>query len=347
MRLLVRADGWNAIGAGHVMRCLALAHAWRAQGGTVTFISFCDSDALAARLRAGCDHMVRLDHPHPSESDRVRLLEVAAQHPGSPVVLDGYGFDASYHRPLRMGGHPLLLLDDHVHQPSYDADWVLNQNALAKPELYRRLGSAAKLLLGPSFALIRGEFVAYHSWVRPPVEVARRVLVTLGGSDPGNVTQDVVRGAALASEPDWLVRIIVGHSNSNMASLMALVATQKLPFEISRAVDDMPAQMRWADLAISAAGSTIWELAYMQVPALLIKTADNQGTNSKDLDTKGVARDLGCPDGDLVERVGRGLRELSPDGARRAEMARAGRALVDGLGARRVIEVIAAGASQA
>jgi UDP-2,4-diacetamido-2,4,6-trideoxy-beta-L-altropyranose hydrolase len=92
-RLIVRADGSNAVGAGHLMRCLALTHAWRARGGAVTFVSYCESDALAQRLAAASDELLRLPAPHPSDADRARLLEVADRHPGATVALDGYGFD--------------------------------------------------------------------------------------------------------------------------------------------------------------------------------------------------------------------------------------------------------------
>jgi len=342
-RLVVRADGWKAIGAGHLMRCLALAHEWRQQGGTVTFVTHCDSDALAARLAAGCDELVRLLAPPPSPADLPLLAAVLGRYPGAPVVLDGYGFDATYHDRVRVGGHPLLVIDDHAHLPSYNATWVLNQNAVASPELYRRLGSSATLLLGPSFSLLRGEFAAYQDWTRPRTDVARRVLVTLGGSDPDNVTAVALRAAAAAAagSPDATVRVIAGHSNPNVDDLRALAAALSPACEVVQGADDMPAQMVWADLAISAAGTTSWELAYMQLPALLITTADNQGTNAAALERRGVARDMGRPDAELAERVARAMAPLMSSRAIRARMARAGRALVDGRGAGRVVAALA------
>ena len=44
--LLVRADADARMGTGHLMRCLALAQAWQADGGQVIFLSHCESDAL-------------------------------------------------------------------------------------------------------------------------------------------------------------------------------------------------------------------------------------------------------------------------------------------------------------
>jgi UDP-2,4-diacetamido-2,4,6-trideoxy-beta-L-altropyranose hydrolase len=340
--LLIRADGHRAIGAGHVMRCLALASAWRARGGAVTFITFCDSDALAARLRAGCDELVRFGQPGPSDDDRARLRAVAAAHPGAIVVLDGYGFTAPYHHMVRTAGHPLLVLDDHAHLAGYDVDWILNQNTIASPALYHGRVANASLLLGPSFALLRGEFAAYRDWLRSPRSDAHKLLVTLGGSDPDNVTRDVVLAVATVSGPDTVVRVVAGHSNAHAAGLKELCARQRFSCEVLQGVDDMPAQMIWADLAISAAGSTIWELAYMQLPALLITTADNQGTNAAGLQARSVARDVGRPDGQLGARLAASLRELAHAGGRLTDMATAGRALVDGRGAERVVDALLA-----
>jgi len=341
MQLVIRADGHRAIGAGHVMRCLALAEAWRRRGGTVTFVVFADSDRLAERLRAGCDALVRLERPHPSPADGVRLLEVAAVHPGAPVVLDGYGFDGAYHQMVRAAGHPLLVLDDHAHLPAYDVDWVLNPNALASPALYRRQGSRAALLLGPTYALLRAEFLAWKDWVRPaPASGARHFLVSLGGSDPRNVTWRMLQGmaGALGSVQGAQVRIVVGHSNPNAGDLRAYAAGAPFGCEVLIGVDDMPAQMTWADLALGAAGVTTWEMAYMQLPSLLATVADNQGTNAALVAAREAARDLGGLDAGLEARIADAVRALLGDSRALSVMAAAGRALVDGGGAARVAE---------
>jgi len=341
MRLIVRADGSTAVGAGHVMRCLALTHAWRERGGAVTFVSYCESDALAKRL-GDASELVRLPAPHPSEADRARLLELAARHPGATVVLDGYGFDSGYHQPLRARGHRLLILDDHAHQSHYDADWILNQNTIATPELYRGRTAGAVLLLGPTFALLRGEFLAHRAWTRPPPARARRILITLGGSDPDNVTREVLRGVAQAVSPDAEVRVIAGHSNPHVEGLRALAAAQAFSCVILNGVDDMPAEMMAADLAISAAGTTTWELAFLQLPALIVTTADNQGTNAAGLQRRGAALDLGRPDAGLRDRIATALRDLASDARALDAMAHAGRAVIDGQGGSRVVDALLA-----
>src|SRR5262249_3262600 len=51
-RLIIRADAGAHIGAGHVMRCLALAERWQQSGGDVTFLTKALSPPMQARLKA-------------------------------------------------------------------------------------------------------------------------------------------------------------------------------------------------------------------------------------------------------------------------------------------------------
>lgn len=100
--------------------------------------------------------------------------------------------------------------------------------------------------------------------------------------------------------------------------------------------NDMPALMADADLAVTAGGTTVWELAFMGLPALTIILAENQRSNGDALQKLGIAQNLGWHAGLSPEHIADALKPLLEDRSVRCEMSRRGRDLVDGLGSLRV-----------
>lgn len=305
--LLVRADASPAIGLGHAMRCLALAQAHRDAGGEAVFAMEDPPEPFAARLaREGCELR--------DAAETAALAREAAW-----VVLDGYHFDAAYERTLRAAAR-LLVLDDH--DADHDADLILRQG------LGARAGDG--VLAGSRYALLRREFRAWETPPRPIACDVSRVLVTLGGGDPGPLIETVL---AAVARPDHEVQWITG----------ALNPRRDAPPGVEVVVDatDMPERMHWADLAVTAAGSTSWELARVGTPQVAIELADNQRPVARALEQHGIAVRAGWHadlDGAALAAAIDGL-----TAGRRAEMSRRGRATVDGQGAVRVLEAMGLG----
>ncbi|MGQ9755923.1 MAG: UDP-2,4-diacetamido-2,4,6-trideoxy-beta-L-altropyranose hydrolase, partial [Desulfotomaculales bacterium] len=193
--LIIRADANAWIGTGHLMRCLALAQAWQDHGGKVVFITACNSPFLKQRLRNEGFDVVGLQYVHPDPADLKTTMNVLAVHPGAWLVLDGYHFDFTYQRLVKEAGHQLLVIDDMAHLDRYNADIVLNQNIHAH-NLHYFCEPYTRLLLGTKYVLLRREFWSWRNYKREVPEVAKKVLVTMGGSDPGNVTLKVIRALA-------------------------------------------------------------------------------------------------------------------------------------------------------
>ena len=258
--LLIRADADTRMGTGHVMRCLALAQAWQDAGGQVTFLSAALPPGLESRLNAEGMTLVTLD------ADAAQTALVAQELGADWVVLDGYHFDAGSQRALKDAGARLLVLDDNGDSDAYSADLVLNQNVHARAEWYASRAPDTRLLLGTRYALLRREFRVRHDRPRGTPKVARKVLVTLGGSDPDNVTLKVLDALALIRAESLDVTVVVGGGSPHRASLEDAAARMPFPVRVVVNAANMPELMAWADVAISAAGSTVWELAFSRRP---------------------------------------------------------------------------------
>jgi UDP-2,4-diacetamido-2,4,6-trideoxy-beta-L-altropyranose hydrolase len=314
--LLIRADAGPAIGSGHLMRCQALAQAWEESGGSAIFVDAADAEPGSA-------------------PDADRTIGLAREHDAAWVAIDGYHFDARYQCRLKESVPALLAIDDQGNAGRYCADVVLNQNLHADASLYRDRAPDTRLLLGPHYALLRREFRQWRQWSRTIAPRAKRVLVTLGGADPANVTLTVIEALRQMSDVEAL--IVVGAHNPHAGMLAEAVRGTNIRLE--RNVISMAELMAWADVAVSAAGSTCWELAFMGLPALVMPIAKNQQPVAERLDAAGVA--IRIASGDLLQI----LPQLMADEERRETMSRRGRALVDGEGARRVVDQLTLGLS--
>jgi UDP-2,4-diacetamido-2,4,6-trideoxy-beta-L-altropyranose hydrolase len=283
------------MGTGHVMRMIALAQAWQDGGGEAVFACAEITPALRERLaQEGFALKEITAQPGSAEDLAATCALICQSEEKNPVVaLDGYQFDADFQLGLKKAGCRLLVMDDYGHAAFYHADWVLNQNLPAREELYASRAPHTRLLLGTKFALLRREFLNYRGWQRQIPEIARKVLVTLGGADPDNVTGKVIEALAPL---DIEVKVVVGGSNPHLPELQQAVEgmkTQAAKIELVINPADMPGLMAWADLAIAAGGSTAWELAFMGLPFFTIILAENQVHLANALDSLGATTCLG------------------------------------------------------
>lgn len=161
--------------------------------------------------------------------------------------------------------------------------------------------------------------------------------MTLGGSDLDNVTLKVLEALALVSSDRLEATVVLGGGNPHRASLEDAASRAAFPIRVIVNAPNVPGLMADADLAVSAGGSTCWELAFLGVPALLLVTAKNQQGIALGLDEAGAAESRGWAGDVTPTALAEALARLAQDAPRRAEMSRRARALVDGRGAERVL----------
>jgi UDP-2,4-diacetamido-2,4,6-trideoxy-beta-L-altropyranose hydrolase len=333
--LLIRCDASVTMGTGHAMRCLALAQAWQDAGGKVTFAMAAATPSIEARLRIEGVKVVRLAVSSGSAQDSAQTCGLAHQEKAAWVVVDGYQFGSAYQTALRTPGLKVLFVDDHGDSSQYPADLVLNQNLHAGEGLYHGRAAHTRLLLGPRYILLRREFAFWRKRTFGIASRARRILVTMGGSDPDNVTEQILK--ILLTEPDLELTVVVGGSNPHLANIEHLVEGANRPIRLLKDVSDMPALMVWADLVVSGAGTTSWEICMMGLPAALCVLAPNQKGIAADLARLGAAAHLGHAGKVPGDETRKTLCELMQSQAKRAKMSARGREIVDGYGAERVL----------
>ena len=340
--LLIRADASAAIGTGHVMRCLALAQAWREVGGHVIFALAAGGAELEQRLHSEGASVVRVSGEIGSREDASETAQLCRRCRADWLILDGFHFSQSYRESVKTGAFRLLLLDDHGEHAPYNCDLVLNTNPFAADAMYPRRAEQTCFLLGSQFALLRREFLGFAMRTPHIAATARRVLVTFGGADPHNVTLRVVEALQEISDVQLDITVVVGASNPHRASLSAALETSSHVARLLSNVENMPEVMTQADLAISAGGGTCYELAIMQVPMFLITMASNHEQTVEAYSRTKAAYSAGWFDALGCESLAVSLRSLIGDLKLRKELVENARRMVDGKGAQRVVEAMCA-----
>jgi spore coat polysaccharide biosynthesis predicted glycosyltransferase SpsG len=102
----------------------------------------------------------------------------------------------------------------------------------------------------------------------------------------------------------------------------------------------MPELLAWADLAITAGGSTSWEMAFMGLPALMLVLSKDQESIADSLEQRGVVRNLGWADRVSPEQLATAIHSLRNNAGLREKMSAAGGHLVDGRGSQRVAHAL-------
>lgn len=358
LRVAFRVDASQAIGTGHVMRCLALADAVKAAGGTCLFVMR-DLAGHLGKLVSEHGHMVAMlvatgcppanpDDKYtawleadPAADARETLAALGTGQPWTWLIVDHYALDDTWQSAVRSRGTRIAVIDDLADRP-HDCDLLIDQNLQGWTGRYDRLlPPDCVRLLGPQYALLRPEFGKLRAEMsRTPENPVRRMLVFLGGMDAPGLTEsslaalEVVRGAESRAD------VVIGRGNLRADSIRAWCSARPW-ITVHGGDSDLGALMSVADIAIGASGATTWERACLGLPTVLIVIAANQLPIAAAVAAAGAAIVAGEWRSVSVDDITGATKPLIHDQGLRVRMSKAAAALGDGEGCQRVVEVLA------
>lgn len=341
-KVLFRMDAGPHIGLGHLQRCLSLATALKELGVSSLFLA---NEHHSSRQRV--DHfgfpIVTLPEAESwTAEDAENTIKVALQDGCNTVLVDSHEVRADFLAQVRSAGMYVIARDD-LAQYSFPCQMVVNGNADACQLSYCSSSGDTLFLLGPKYTVLGQEY--WESPERMVPNVVANVLVIVGGSDPFNLTPTILSVLdSLLGE--FTVTVVIGPYFQNVSEVEATAGHGKRRVKLVHSPDTVHDLMLEADLAVSAAGQALYELARVGCPTVAIRLADNQGGQLK------AMVDVGCllaggdaEKGDVTAAVSDAFGSLLSDREMRAGMAGVGQELVDGKGALRVAEGIASNVS--
>lgn len=353
----IRADGNAEIGAGHLMRCLTIAGELKKAVGDTDRVKFiCRDEESAALVRAHGHEAAVLGTDYRSMESELSAIKAVIGSENeekhetgtdktSVILIDSYFVTDKYLEQLRDIGRTILM--DDMQSRAFPVDAVVNYNAFADRSIYEKLyaGTKTALFIGSEYVPIREQFAGCNYMVRKKVG---DVLITTGGGDADNIAGKILAMLNGCSDVDEIqnnarklnYHLIIGQFNPNYEKMKGL--SEKFPWiHIHANVQNMAALMMGCDMAVTAGGTTIYELAAIGVPFICFSYAKNQEQLTEYLSEKNIAGCGGRYHEDakaVLENIGKLFDSISSDPNTRNECYLKERSLADGRGAKRLAD---------
>ena len=265
-----RADGGREIGMGHIRRCLSVAAALRELGEQTCFL-VADDAAVPLLDAQRQDYRVLNGSWQNPEEELETLLPMLRESGRGVFFADSYYVTEKY---LRQVGElmPVCCMDD-MGTFGFPVDLLINYNIFAARSLYTQVNGKTNYLLGTKYAPLRREF---QNAYRPVREKAERVLITTGGSDRYNLAGQILKSALQKPETKDLEYCVVSGPYNEYLPQLLEVEEHCENVHIYKNVTNMSELMQSCDIAVTAGGSTMYELCAAGVPILCFSFVDNQ-----------------------------------------------------------------------
>lgn len=267
--IFIRADANKSIASGHIMRTKAIADALQALGAKVVFIT---ADDKAKELLTGYENIILNSAYDKMDSEIDAFAKILKEHKNSAVLLDSYFITPLYLNAISKLAK-IAYIDD-INTFAYEVDLLINYSAFLDFNAYKKAQNKAKAyLLGASYTPLREQFSSVNT--NKSYEI-KKVLITTGGADILNLAYNLLKSITKDNELLSLeYEIVIGAYNEHKERILELAS--KYPnLRTRQNVKDMASLMRGCDAAISAGGSTLYELSALSIPSICTQTASNQ-----------------------------------------------------------------------
>lgn len=261
-RIVFRVIGYSEVGMGHIFRSLSLAH--EITDHEVIFV--CDEQSsIAVNKIAGYDYLIKIFQSSDIED---RIIEL---HPDL-VINDILDTSARYVNKLRKLGIKVINFED-LGSGAALANLTIN-------ELYdASLFSGSNVRWGHHYFFLRDEFnsAPTHKFQKK----IDAVLLTFGGTDQNNLTLKTLRAIVDCCRCNGIkIKIVTGDGYAHKKELATYLETlQNITIEFTCATGIMSRIMEKVQVAITSNGRTVYELAHMNIPAIIISHHEREDSH--------------------------------------------------------------------
>ncbi len=333
--LYIRTDMNSIIATGHVMRCLAIADAAKIQGEQTTFI-LADEQAVELLANRGYPYIILHTKWDCMEEELSLLEKIIREYQIRSLLIDSYQVTYSYLKRLSL--HVKTYYMDDLNRFIYPVHGLICYAINGDTFRYHENYPNTKLYLGTQYTPLRKEFSGCSEKIIKPE--AQNLLLMSGGSDPFGFLAKMLEKLDIRSYRR--IDVICGVYHTNYQELRQKYAAFS-QIHIQKSVSDMQNYIDRADLAVSAGGTTLYELCAFGTPAISYTIADNQVGNAEVFQKQGIidyAGDIRNDMGAVIRYMHRQLARYRDNSDLRTKRSRKMQKLVDGSGAARIAQAL-------
>jgi len=334
--LLFRVDCNDVIASGHLMRCISLAQEAVKQDFDVTFI-MSDGKSEDILNRFGFN-LVNLNSDWKNLDDEIPgMVKLSERYAGAVLIIDTYSVTPIYTESLKSFYNLVYLGSKMDCLPGIKV--LINYSTSIDYSFYKRHYGNTELLLGPKFTPLRNEF--RDCQIDDRVNV-KHVLVTTGNTDPQLFTAQLLTLISKQRLDNIEFEIIVGNMFKNVAELLDMQC-KNANFHFHTHVSRMSDIYKMCQLAVSANGTTVYELCACHMPTISFALVKEQETSGEKMGELGMVDYCGLYNSDddtCLTNVVSKLKLYINDNKRRLKLIETAASMIDTNGCKRIISSI-------
>ncbi|VAW49908.1 hypothetical protein MNBD_GAMMA04-22, partial [hydrothermal vent metagenome] len=282
---------------GHVMRCLAVAELLKNQSKSIVFICRkSDADLIPYIQKQGYQVVALSALESKQNLSNVSVEELVLQtlkrYEPCICIVDHYEIDWRWESAIYPFCEQLCVIDDLANR-KHCCDILLDSELGDKKAKYQKLlPSASKLLLGPSYALLRADFTKLTPFVQKKMDAFQSVkviLINMGAYDQKNIIPTIIQ-VILSLNLNIKIRIVISSKSPNIQEIRLLAKKHDDLITLRCDVKEMALEIIKSDLAIGSVGGSAYERAVLGVSGCVIPTAENQDNIAREFERLEIAR---------------------------------------------------------
>lgn len=194
------------------------------------------------------------------------------------IFIDSYEANLDHYQLIAESCQKPVYIDDYK-RLNYPAGTILNFSPDANDSFYKHKNKQHNYLLGLEYIPIRDEFLMLKKTKQ------KQIFIMLGGADVTNLSTELI----VTLNDINIKKVIVCNNEKNANSLQKLNNVTVLYKPLN---NELVKAMANSSLAISTASMSTYELAFLNIPTIIIAVSNNQEIGLPQLIKHNIAEDF-------------------------------------------------------